>query len=494
MLNPSIQATITPSRRWTLAALLFFSLISAGLVVGDPYLNMLVPEDIPSAIAIYNFPFKATLAAGVLLVLAGIVVASAAHAREYRQVLVAILITSMQMIALSAGGVDLLDLLIPLLFGLLLAQALANPSQTLIFSGVVYAAVALVILDLPYLTSDSPAHFVTSLLKFLRSVSLAFLVVNLVRNEELVRTAVKALLVVGFISACIGIAQVALFALTGVPYVIVPDLEKALKPTPIGFLLRAHGLNSEPHALSAFLLTALPFSLHYLVTSRGFRQIVGHLIVFNVLLLGIFLTWSYGAMLSAMLLIALFPMYIWPRTTLHIIVGMALFATLLYYTDIIDLIIEAMRGEYSVSTGIFQRKGLAKVTIEELSRYPWFGRGLNSMEKVSGNYWHWPPHNAYLQAWAYTGPIGFIIFNVVMFGYTTGSLLLGFQRQGPGEIRLRLFSMALIALMFSMMAEPHFDSPTTWFVLGLTEAAILVYYAENRRTRLNRSARYEEYA
>ena len=27
-----------------------------------------------------------------------------------------------------------------------------------------------------------------------------------------------------------------------------------MKPTPVGFLLRAHGLNSEPHALSAFLL------------------------------------------------------------------------------------------------------------------------------------------------------------------------------------------------------------------------------------------------
>ncbi len=494
MLSPSLHSSSTSPGRRTHAVLLLLSLIAAGLVVGDPYLNMFVPEEIPSAIALYNFPFKATLAASVILLLAGILVASAAHAREYRQVLVVMLITSMQMIALSAGGVDLLDLMIPLLFGLFLAQALANPSQTLIFSGVVYATVALVLLDLPYLTTDSPAHFVTSLVKFLRSVSLAFLIVNLIRTEELIDTAVKALLVVGFISASIGIGQVVLYALTGVPYVIVPDLEKALKPTPIGFLLRAHGLNSEPHALSAFLLTALPFSLHYLATSRSFRQVAIHVIVVNVLLLGIFLTWSYGAMLSAMLLIMLFPFYLWPRKSIHFLVGLVLIATLLYFFDVIDLIIEAMRGEYSVSTGIFQRKGLAKVTIQELARNAWMGRGLDSMDKVSGNYWHWPPHNAYLQAWAYTGPVGFIIFVFAMFGYTTGALLLGFRRQGPREMRLRMFSMALIALVFSMMAEPHFDSPTTWFVLGLTEASILVYYAGNRQSRSHRTVRHENYA
>jgi hypothetical protein len=489
MVTPSIYTTRTSPGRWALTVYLLLPLVLAGLVVGDPYLSMLVPEEIPSAVALYNFPFKVTLAAGVFLLLAGILVTSAAHAREYRQVLVVMLIASMQMIALSAGGIDLLDLLIPLLFALFLAQALANPSQTLIFSGVVYFAAALVLLDLPYLFSDPPPHFVTSLLKFIRSVSLAFLIVNLVRSEKLVQTAVKALLVVGFISASIGIAQVVIYTVTGIPYVIVPDLEKALKPTPVGFLLRAHGLNSEPHALSAFLLTALPFALHSLSISRDFWSVARYVILVNVLLLGILLTWSYGAILSAFLIITLFPFYLWPKKSIHMFVGLVLTGTLLYFFDVVDLMIEMLRGEYSVSTGIFQRKGLAKVTIAELARNPWIGRGLNTMDKVSGNYWHWPPHNAFLQAWAYTGPLGFIIFLIVMLSSTTNALLLGFRGQGPREMRFRMFSMALIALLFSMMAEPHFDSPTTWFVLGLAEAAVLVYLAETRQSHPPRSER-----
>ncbi|MCB1742136.1 MAG: hypothetical protein KDK91_17310, partial [Gammaproteobacteria bacterium] len=128
------------------------------------------------------------------------------------------------------------------------------------------------------------------------------------------------------------------------------------------------------------------------------------------------------------------------------------------------------------------RKGLAKVTLEELSRNPWFGRGLSTMEKVSGNYWHWPPHNAYLQALASSGPIGLTVFMTALLGYTTRALLIGFRGDRPQEVRLRMLAMALIALMFSMVGEPHFDSPTTWFLLGLTQAAILVYNAELRRS------------
>lgn len=447
----------------------------AGLVTFDSHISALVPENYWSLFGIYDFPYKSTLAFTAAALVIGTFVAFGARAREAREIYIVVLLSTMQMVGLSAGGFDGLDLITVLLLAILLAQSLQNPSNPVVISSVTFFAIAFVIIDLPYLMIDSPVHFVVAFIKFVKTVLLAFIVVNLLRRETLFVVFVRALVAVAFVSASIGLAQVIVFGLTGQVYIFAPNLDDAFKPTPWGMMLRAHGLNPEPHTLLSFLLVSLPFALYYLVTARNVLSMVRAFLTVSVVLAAIFLTWSYGGIAAALVILVIFPFFIWPNKSIHMLLGLVLIPILLYYADLADEIVEMVRSEASVSTGIFQRMTLMSVAVEEMWRNPWIGRGFDTVADFSGNYWFRTVHNAYAQAWAYTGLIGFILFVILMLGFATRAFILGFKGNGPQELRFRVTTVALLGLMFLMLSEPFFNSPTTWVLLGFTQAAILQY-------------------
>ena len=84
-------------------------------------------------------------------------------------------------------------------------------------------------------------------------------------------------------------------------------------------------------------------------------------------------------------------------------------------------------------------------------------------------------HNAYLEAWASTGLIGLIVFTSMMLIFTTSTFILGFSGSGEREYRLRMVTLALIAFMTLMISEPKLFSASTWVLLGLAQALILLY-------------------
>jgi len=450
--------------------------IAIGAIVGmDPYLATFVDEEYWSLMYLYDFPYKVSLVTAVFLCTAGVLIAWAARANEYREIQIVAILISMQVVAIGTGGVDPSDLLVVASIGLIIAYALANPTNPIQFPLVMYFALAIGILDLPHVLIDKPVHFMIGLIKYSKSAILPLILVHIIASERLVRVFEKALIAVAFISACIGILRVIIYSYSGIPWVIVPELEKALKPTPWGMMLRAHGLNSETHTLLTFLLIALPFSLYSTIRSSSTRHTIFFGAVAGTIIMGIFLTWSYGGIIGVFVILGLFPLFMWPHRSIHYLLALLMIPVFLYATDLISVIYEILQAEATMSTGIFERKMLAMVTLDELGRNPWIGRGFETVQFFSGNSMPRTVHNAYLEAWAATGPIGFVIFTAMMLIFTTSTFILGFSGSGEREYRLRMVTVALIAFLILMISEPTLYSASTWLLLGFAQALILLY-------------------
>jgi len=473
------SASSLPGRR-SIALLALSAVVLGSVIPADPYLSVLVPADVWSAVGLYTFPFKGTVATSAALILLGLVVASIARAAEHREVLIVLLLVSLQIAGLALGALDALDVIPFLALAILAAEAISNPSRPVVISGLTFFALALVILDLPYLMIDPPVHFVTALIKFLRTILVVFLVVNLVRSEHLVRVFIRALLVVATISALVAIAQVAIFMTTGSALVLARDMDDILKPTPFGMSLRAHGLTPEPHMLVSFLLMAFPFALYSLMTSGSGWPHVRALLMVTLILIGVVLTWSYGGIVAAGAMIVVFAFFFWPHRIIHFMLGIATVPLFLYYAGLLDDVYRAIASEASMSTGIFQRRILLSLTFDELARNPWMGRGLDTVAHFSGNYWERTVHNAGMQAWAYLGPMGLLVYVAMILTLTTRVVILGFRGEGVWPHRFRVISVGLIGLIISMWAEPYFNSPIAWVQLAFAQAAILVYHSERR--------------
>lgn len=464
-----------------------------GLIVSfDPYLATYVPESIWSMVFLYYFPYKVTLVTAVSLIILGLIALGISKAREKKDIIIVLFVSSMQLHSFGAGGLDPQDILVIILFASIFAQALADPNFNFKLPLVMYFALAMGILDLPNATIDNPGHFVIGLIKYMKSAIIPLILVHILITERLIRVFINTFLIVAFISACIGIAQVIIYSLTGIAYVFVDELSEALKPTPWGMMLRAHGLMPETHGLMSFLLIALPFSLYFLAKSKSSLHKLIFVTLTVTLLSGIVLTWSYSGVIGAGIVLGLFPIFIWPNKSIHYILALLMIPVFLYFTDLITDIINIIKGEYSMSTGIFQRKSLTLWTIEELMRNPWIGRGYDTVRFFSGNYWQRPVHNAYLEAWTSIGPIGFIIFTTMMLTFTTSTLILGFSGSSEQNIRLRMVALLLVAFMFVMIAEPMMFGGITWVLLGFSQALILTYGCERVKLGTTRDRRSEQ--
>jgi hypothetical protein len=153
--------------------LLLLTGIVVGAIVGlDPYLATFVSEEIWSLILLYDFPYKVSLATAVFLCTTGVLIAWAARAREYREILIVAILISMQLVALGSGGLDPSDLVVAAYMALIIAYALANPTNPIQFPLVMYFALAIGILNLPYVLIDKPVHFMIGLIKYRLFISL----------------------------------------------------------------------------------------------------------------------------------------------------------------------------------------------------------------------------------------------------------------------------------------------------------------------------------
>jgi hypothetical protein len=202
-----------------------------------------------------------------------------------------------------------------------------------------------------------------------------------------------------------------------------------------------------------------------------------------LVLLGILLSWNFGAILVAAAIVGLFPLFRWPQLSIQILVAYLLAVGGAYFSGIMELAYKLTFGDSGVARGVSQRKTLMELGFTKLYRDPWVGEGVFGMSDFSGNFWGRPVHNAYLQTMTEVGMVGGWVL-IGMFLVIATQLFLAGARADDSATRLRACLMAVLALMTLMMSEPMMDNSNTWLMLGLAQSALLVSLGY-RRSRIN---------
>lgn len=461
-------------------AFVLVPLIVATLVATDQYSSPLIPISFWSTIGMAEIPYKMTILVSVLAVLAAIVFYFASQADD-----VYVLLIILAVIGLQTNGIkivpNVLDLITALPFFvilLLIAEALRRPSFQIVLPGVMFFALLLLLLDLPYLMMTviyGPFRFIINFISILKAVLVAFVFVNVIRTEHHLETAIRAIVVVAVVSALIGLIQVALAYFFGILLSFTSE-EGAWKPNFLGLPLRATALTTWGSWLSDFLVLALPFMLFRLFGAQNGWWRGAYVAAILIVLGTIVLTFTYAAYFAAALIFLLFPFVYWPQRTLHFVAALLLSGVLFYTVGGFEWAFEHGLSKVTSSTGMIERRTYLLAAVNELARDPWLGSGVYADEQLSENFYRKRVHNAGLQAWVYFGLPGLLVFITMMLTVLTQVWLLAVSaRQRADRQLFQALGLGVFAMILNMFAEPNLTHPITWYYVGLCQAAILVY-------------------
>ncbi|MDO8706339.1 MAG: O-antigen ligase family protein [Sulfuricaulis sp.] len=471
-----IQSDELPRSAWRRLAMPLILAAVTALVCLDPYLSPVVPRRWWDKIWLADFPFRLTAVVLIAALATRAALWANRRAGYYTVLFIFVLIGSAQISGFKLGFIDPLDVFTFMAFGIWLSEQFLRPKTPVVVPGILYFAALLFIIDIPLFVHQGPVRFVIGFLGLLKVVLLTFVIVNIIRSEQSVRLAVRVFIGVAVVSALIGITQSMLYHFAGIKFSLIDEFgnsETYLKATFLGVMLRASGLNATVQHLSGFLVLALPF-LMFRVLAAGGRERLKYLLGCAILLGGIVLSWNYTAFAATFVVLALSPFVIWPQRALHIILAMLVVALVLYYTGVFDWVYRVYLSDSGAFKGFGQRFTLMKFGFEKLARDPWLGEGLRGFAGFSGNYWHRPVHNAYMQAATEIGLLGALVFVGMLLTMLT-QLLLQVRRATPeAQQLLKPALLGMIGLMSLMLGEPMLDHSNTWLYLGLAQSVVLL--------------------
>jgi hypothetical protein len=484
--GPQIKAYhgIGPSNRaWVTATFMLAAAFAVALAVGDGYLSTLLSPRLWQRLRLEHAPVRATLLLLPLIVLATATVLGLMRLRDGHARLIVLLTVAMQSNALRLAGVDLLSVIPFIVLAFIAAESLLRPDTPLHLTALCLAALLLVALDLPHIADTNvygPGRFVINFISITKSVLVGVCVVLLIRDERDLSLALKAMLVVGLVSAAIGVGQLALNRLTGLTLTLALESGE-VKPTFLGTVLRASGLTSWAQHLADFSIITFPFVVYPFLRSRSRREALRWGLASAVVLGAVFFTFTYAAYV-AVSVIALFAVLLaWRRYLIHLLLLLALAATVAYMAGGVHWLADRGLPRVTSSSGFVEREVYLQAAAAELLREPWLGLGAYADEELSGNFYRKRVHNTGLQAWVYFGLPGFLLFIGTCLAVWTQVWLLALARNDPVQPVFVCLGLALTGMYVSMWAQPNLALPVTWYLLGLASAAVRVHSGARRR-------------
>jgi O-antigen ligase len=440
--------------------------LAAIVAVYDPVISRFLPDRIWQLMLLENLPVRAPL----LVALTGIVAValfSAVLPRPRHAAIVA-LFAAAQMNGLRLGPIDAFDVALFLVLTGSAAALLRTKVRILVLSPVVFFAGALILVGLPHLIVEPPIRYLAGMIGLVRALLVALAVTNLIRDWTALIFALRALVAVAVANAIIGIAQFLLGYVAGIHFTLLDPPQSAWKPTPLGFVMRASGLCITAQHLSGYLSLAFPFAAWNATITWRIRDWAKVLVI----LTGVVVTWNLGAALVCLLVGLLFPFLRWPRFAPHFLLAIAVTTGWGWRLGALGWLIDLAR-QGAADKSALQRLTLLQIGIEKIAASPWVGTGPQAFASYSGNFWHRPVHNAYLQAMTELGAIGTLV--IVGMLVTLSVMLLAAHRtaEPAGKTILTCSGFMLLTLALLMNSEPMLDHSNTWLFAGLIDSAII---------------------
>lgn len=473
-----LQEAVRRERPRTLLAFALAAVFTIVLVATDQQASTLLPLSLWAKVRMIGCPFKMTTLGLVVAAIGATVYYFASRAPNATSLLLIVTLIALQTNgALKFGPIDLITVMPFVVILHVLARSFRDPSYQTVLPGILFFGALLILLDIPYLGFPhvyGPIRYIINFISLLKGVLVAFIFVNLLRTERDLEFAIRAFLIVAFVSAMIGVAQIALNYFTGITINFASEAAER-KPNFLGMTLRATGLTTWPSWLSDFLVFALPFMMFRLLNARSLAWAAAYGFGILALVAGIVLTFTYAAYFGVVVIFALFPFAYWPQRTVHFVAALLIVCALFQFAGGFEWAYNKGLTKVLQSTGMVERRTYLQSTLGEIARDPWVGSGIYAEEEFSENFYRKRVHNSGLQAWADLGLPGLLTFVTMLLAVLTQLWLMAGATRGKNRQLFQALGLGVTAMILEMFAEPNMTVAVTWFYLGLCQAALLIH-------------------
>ncbi|MBN1642410.1 MAG: O-antigen ligase family protein [Anaerolineae bacterium] len=345
---------------------------------------------------------------------------------------------------------------------------------------VAFVALAVFCFVLGLSHSRPSANDLRTFAEVLMGFGMFFVAVNCVREEGLLRQLTAVIILCGAAEAGIGVALYVLPVSWAVQ--LLSPLGRLGYPVGAGALryinddpgrpMRAIGTNVDPNILGALLVIVVALTATQLVAKRPVlpRWLLGGAVA--VMGLCLYLTYSRGSMVGALVAVGTVAMLRYRRLLVVILVVGLLLLLLPQTQAYISHMLQGIRIE---DRSTQMRMGEYRDTFRLIARYPWLGVGFVGTPDID---LYVAVASLYLAIAAQMGIVGLVAFLsvIVVYGVTVWrawraakrgsaleSLLLGYGSAAVG-------SLAAGVLDHTLLTYPHAVA-LLWLVLGLGAAA-----------------------
>jgi len=404
--------------------------------------------------------------------------AVADHSHVLEKFCIVVLLIASQTFALTSlgtvDGYDLVTALIFLVFLLVVLPATRTVVLTRFDSLNLLLVTAYVI---SFATSGMHPLYVFRILLLVKLIMLSILIVNFLRNEELVRFFILTMITVTTVSAVIGIGQEALYVVTGETYVGIVDtagMKYSWESTPLGTLLRVPAFVMSYKTLVFLLVVNLAIILNLLLHTALVKSQRWLLSVAAILMLFcLTLTFSKDGFLGFFVVVTLSLLMRWRSAAIYgllLIIALGLLVYVLgYWDDIVSAAaVELTWGEYRLRVQL-DREGV----IGLLEEPALFALGPGTL--YTSNHLGWPAHNNWILAANQIGLYGFIVYLLIV-AYTLYNLA-ELPVYAPGTWLRGLskgVTTGFVGLLVVFQTHAGYLDPILWIVMILAQALVLI--------------------
>ncbi len=454
------------------------------LVFAEPYLVTALSSLIDASLMGVNvfklFDFELTVALFAFLIFLLIMARILSLTYSVEKVFVVLYILGMQTIALTRlARFDLSEIII-IFFAFILLMKLFSPERRLTLTTLdLLNLLFITVLLLPDVYSGM-SQLVDSLITGVKMVVITTLLVNYLKDMELVKVALKWVVIFTVISSVIAVGQFLLYYEVGyalVGFVTKDEFSLMIEHTALGPMLRVPAFFGAYKPFTAFLDAAILILFNYLLYNRcTLRDKILISLGLGVMTVALAMTFSKDAYLAFFIGIVISTIAWRPRLIFYCIALSFLMVAFLEAFGLVEklwnsLIAEITWQEYRMRV-ILAKEGMYGF----IYQHPWIGIGVRNSTRYTAHFNKWAAHNGFIQAADAGGMMGLIAYTA-LYVYTFKCLfhLLLIVPRGPERwISTGLFT-GFISYLIMVQFNPLLVDRFLWFYMGLVKAAELKY-------------------
>lgn len=326
-------------------------------------------------------------------------------------------------------------------------------------------------------------YIILSLPSIFTKLIIVFLFANLITTAREHEIALKAMITVAVVSACIAILAEGVYLLTGYAFTFDDRVDEHFKCFGWICVFRATGLTPTPQVLGHLLILGIGLAL-FLQVRTWLR-----LLIITVLLVGAMSTMSVGVGLTVGVILVMFPIFRWPSRYPYILSAYASVFWLVHVTGFgawaYRTANELLLASYGVNVRIWTYRGGAEL----IEKHPVFGIG--ALKQIPGSMHFTTPHNTYMQVALEMGLPAACLF-VALLIYLFISCWHVAARASDARSRYWMSGLLLgfLGMLVHFISEPMFPNNLPWTYLGLVTAGIIIYrrsYTDLEQATINQT-------